>query len=116
MLSPETNKWQFVLPKPEHAVINVGDSLRFLSAKQFWSCVHRVIPTAEPQREHRYSIAYFLRAEDDAVYVDSHGQQTSAKDWHNSKYEVFRQEHEQQEQDSILTGGMEKKETIIRAN
>lgn len=113
VLSPETNHWQFIEPKPEHTVINVGDSLRFLSKKRFWSCVHRVIPTEQTQPEHRYSIAYFLRAEDEAVYVDSHGQKISAKDWHDNKYEVFRQRHDQQEKDSILTGGMEKREHIL---
>ena len=115
VLSPETDEWQFIQPKSEHAVINVGDSLRFLSGKRFNSCVHRVIPTAETQQEHRYSIAYFLRAEDDVTYVDSHGEQISAKDWHDGKYEVFRQKHDQQQQDSILTGGMEEHETVIKA-
>ena len=78
--------------------------------------MHRVIPTAETQQEHRYSIAYFLRAEDDAIYLDSHDHQISAKEWHDGKYEVFRQKHDQQEQDAILTGGMEKQEAIIKAN
>lgn len=77
--------------------------------------MHRVIPTAETQQEHRYSIAYFLRAEDDATYLDSHGQQISAKEWHDGKHEVFRQEHDRQEQDTILTGGMEKQEAIIKS-
>lgn len=72
-----------------------------------------MIPTESTQREHRYSIAYFLRAEDEAVYVDSHGEKISAKDWHDHKYEVFRQDHEQQEKDSVLTGGMESKDHIV---
>ena len=112
VLSPSENKWRFIAPKPGHAIINVGDSLRFLSGKKFWSCVHRVVPTAETQLEHRYSIAYFLRAEDDAQYVDSHGGIVKAKEWHDGKYEVFRQGHEEQERDSVLTGGMEKGEAI----
>jgi isopenicillin N synthase-like dioxygenase len=102
------NQWGFVPPKPGHAVINVGDSMRFLSDYQLRSCVHRVIPVTERQETHRYSIAYFLRPEDNAVYVDSKGRTLSARAWHDEKYDVFRQPHEKQEEDMILTGGMEK--------
>jgi isopenicillin N synthase-like dioxygenase len=107
VLHPETNQWGFVAPKPGHAVINVGDSLRFLSGHQFASCVHRVLPITERQEHHRYSIAYFLRPEDNAIYVDSKGRHLSARTWHDEKYDVFREPHEKQEKDAILTGGME---------
>jgi isopenicillin N synthase-like dioxygenase len=113
VLSPETNEWGFIAPKPGHAVINVGDSLRFLSGHKLVSCVHRVIPITERQEEHRYSIAYFLRPEDDAVYVDSRGRQISAKTWHDEKYNVFREPHEKQERDTVLTGGMEKNGILV---
>lgn len=106
-LDPETNEWGFIVPKPGHAVVNVGDSLRFLSGHQLASCVHRVIPITERQEYHRYSIAYFLRPEDDAIYVDSKGRGISARAWHDEKYNVFREPHEKQEKDMILTGGME---------
>ncbi len=108
LLSPETGQWGFVAPKPGHAIINVGDSLRFLSGHKLASCVHRVLPITDRQEVHRYSIAYFLRPEDDAIYVDSKGRQLSAKTWHDEKYNVFREPHEKQEQDMVLTGGMEK--------
>ncbi|KAL2132768.1 hypothetical protein VTI74DRAFT_3392 [Chaetomium olivicolor] len=52
--------------------LHVGDSLRFASGKKFQSCIHRVVPFNPT--EHRYSIAYFLRAEDDAMFMDSEGQ------------------------------------------
>jgi isopenicillin N synthase-like dioxygenase len=107
ILSPLTNRWGFVVPKPGHAVINVGDSLRFLSGHQLASCVHRVIPITERQEHSRYSIAYFLRPEDNAIYVDSKGRQLSARMWHDEKYETFKEPHERQEKDAILTGGME---------
>ncbi len=113
VLSPESNTWQFVAPKPDHAIINVGDSLRFLSGHQLNSCVHRVIPVHARQEEHRYSIAYFLRAEDAAKYRDSKGRDLTAKEWHDGKYEVFRESHEKQAIDSILTGGMERNETLV---
>ncbi|KAH8807262.1 hypothetical protein F5884DRAFT_880143 [Xylogone sp. PMI_703] len=113
VLSPETNEWGFIAPKPGHAVINVGDSLRFLSGHKLSSCVHRVIPITERQEEHRYSIAYFLRPEDDAVYVDSKGRELKAREWHDEKYNVFREPHEKQERDTILTGGMEKDGILV---
>lgn len=113
VLSPETNEWGFIAPKADHAVINVGDSLRFLSGHKLSSCVHRVLPITERQEEHRYSIAYFLRPEDDAVYVDSKGRELSAKAWHDEKYQVFREPHEKQEQDIVLTGGMEQSGMLI---
>jgi isopenicillin N synthase-like dioxygenase len=113
VLSPETNEWGFIAPKVGHAVINVGDSLRFLSGHMLSSCVHRVLPITARQEEHRYSIAYFLRPEDTAVYVDSKGRELSAKSWHDEKYQVFREPHEKQEQDMVLTGGMEKSGILI---
>ncbi|KAE8408447.1 hypothetical protein BDV37DRAFT_172421 [Aspergillus pseudonomiae] len=110
VLSPETSEWSFVAPKQGHAVINVGDSLRFLSGNVLKSCVHRVAPRNESgrQEEHRYSIAYFLRAEDVVQYKDSKGRVISARDWHDEKYEVFRLSHDESNSDRILTGGMEK--------
>lgn len=107
ILSPSTNQWGFVVPKPGHAVINVGDSLRFLSGHRLASCVHRVLPITERQEHDRYSIAYFLRPDDNVIYVDSKGRQLSARTWHDEKYETFREPHERQEKDAILTGGME---------
>ncbi|KAJ5549173.1 hypothetical protein N7513_006407 [Penicillium frequentans] len=107
VLHPETNQWGFIIPKPGHAVVNVGDSLRFLSGHRLASCVHRVLPVTERQESHRYSIAYFLRPEDDTMYVDSKERVVSARAWHDEKYGVFREPHEMQEADMILTGGME---------
>ena len=115
VLSPETSTWNFVAPKPDHAVINVGDSLRFLSGHVLNSCVHRVLPKTATgrQEEHRYSIAYFLRPEDATQYRDSKGRMITARAWHDGKYEVFRQTHEMSAGDSVLTGGMEKNERLV---
>ena len=44
VLEPETKNWTFVQPKAGHAVVNAGDSLRFLSGKRLRSCVHHVVP------------------------------------------------------------------------
>jgi isopenicillin N synthase-like dioxygenase len=109
VFSPESQTWRFIQPRPYgHATINVGDSLRFLSGKRLNSCVHRVIPpTGNYQLEDRYSIAYFLRPDNDAIYEDAEGTKVSAAKWHDDKYIMFGTERDKQEKSSILTGGME---------
>jgi isopenicillin N synthase-like dioxygenase len=77
----------FVAPKPGCAFVHVGDSLRFASGMKFQSCIHRVVPF-DPA-EHRYSIAYFLRAEDDTMFMDSEGRWVTAKEWHDEKFKAF---------------------------
>ncbi|EIW65088.1 2OG-Fe-II oxygenase family oxidoreductase [Trametes versicolor FP-101664 SS1] len=107
--SPETDSWAFIQPRPHgHATINVGDSLRFLSQKQLYSCLHRVIPpVGGRQSEDRYSIAYFLRPENNAVYEDPNGKKVTAREWHDNKYVMFGEPHVKQEASPMLTGGME---------
>ncbi|KAF8174674.1 2OG-Fe-II oxygenase family oxidoreductase [Mycena galopus ATCC 62051] len=111
LLSPveKEKSWLWVEPRPGHAVINVGDSLRFLSGKRLKSCLHRVVPTSGMfQEEDRYSIAYFLRPESDVDFEDSDGKTVSVKKWHDEKYIMYTQTHEKQDQSTVLTGGMEK--------
>ncbi|CAE6425906.1 unnamed protein product [Rhizoctonia solani] len=111
LLSPvkKSRSWLWVQPRPGHAVINVGDSLRFLSGKRFKSCLHRVFPTTDGyQTESRYSIAYFLRPESTAEFEDTEGRAVSAKAWHDEKYVVYTQPHHKQDLSTMLTGGMER--------
>ncbi|PVH96073.1 putative 2OG-Fe(II) oxygenase family oxidoreductase [Periconia macrospinosa] len=107
ILSPETQQWEWVAPRPGHAIINVGDSLRFLAGKKLASCMHRVVPTSETAADHRYSIAYFLRPENDIEYEDPEGHAISAKQWHDDKYKTFADSHEKQAKNKILLGGMD---------
>lgn len=110
LLSPiqKSKSWLWVQPRPGHAVINVGDSLRFLSGKRLKSCLHRVYPTGEVyQEEDRYSIAYFLRPESAASFEDVDGKVVSAKRWHDEKYVTYTEPHEKQDLSNILTGGMD---------
>lgn len=99
--------FEFVEPRPGHAIINVGDSLRFASGNRLYSCIHRVVPF-DPSQE-RYSFAYFLRPEVDAVFKDSEGRWVTAGQWHDEKYEVFAETHEEQARlapETMLLGGM----------
>ncbi|KAI0966531.1 putative 2OG-Fe(II) oxygenase family oxidoreductase [Xylaria arbuscula] len=97
----------FVEPRPGHAIINVGDSLRFASGQKLYSCIHRVVPFDES--DYRYSIAYFLRPEIDVEWKDSEGRLITAGKWHDEKYEVFSATHEIQKTSvpkTMLLGGM----------
>ncbi|KAI0204766.1 putative 2OG-Fe(II) oxygenase family oxidoreductase [Astrocystis sublimbata] len=97
----------FVEPREGHAIINVGDSLRFASGRKLYSCIHRVVPFDNTR--HRYSIAYFLRPEIDANWKDSEGRNVTAGQWHDEKYEVFSATHEAQRTTmpkTMLLGGM----------
>ncbi|RYP92842.1 hypothetical protein DL770_001013 [Monosporascus sp. CRB-9-2] len=103
---PGAREFGFVAPKAGCAVINVGDSLRFASGHTFQSCIHRVVPY-DPT-EHRYSIAYFLRAENETMFTDSEGRYITAGQWHDEKFFAFINPPEIQAQapPSMLLGGM----------
>lgn len=107
---PRAREFGFVEPKEGCAIVNVGDSLRFASGHKMQSCIHRVVPF-DPT-EHRYSIAYFLRAEDDTMFTDSEGRYITAGQWHDEKFFAFTNPPELQAQapPSMLLGGMTEEE------
>jgi isopenicillin N synthase-like dioxygenase len=107
VLSPQIRQWAFVAPKPGSAVVNVGDTLRFLSGLRFRSAIHQVAPMDEYQRQDRYSIVYFLRMDDYVPLTDHMGNAMTAREWHDKKFDVFREPHVQQQKHSMLTAGME---------
>jgi hypothetical protein len=103
---PGSREFGFVAPKEGCAVMNVGDSLRFASGHTMQSCIHRVVPLNYD--EHRYSIAYFLRAEDQTMFTDSEGRYITAGQWHDEKFFAFKAEAAVQAlaPSSMLLGGM----------
>jgi len=98
-------EWQWVEPKPRHAIVNVGDTLRFLSHRRFRSALHRVLPI-EGQSNDRFSVSYFLRASNNTEFEASDGSKSSAKGWYFKKYNTYEKPHEEQRKERILTGGM----------
>ncbi|KAH9904938.1 putative 2OG-Fe(II) oxygenase family oxidoreductase [Xylariomycetidae sp. FL2044] len=90
-LDPATDTWHWLEPKPGCAVVNVGDSLRFLSRKRFRSALHRVVPYPGEVIPNRFSCAYFLRPELDAQFEDEEGNSWKSVDWHMRKYKGYRQ-------------------------
>jgi len=61
-LNPNSHEWKYVEPKPEYAVINLGDAFVKLVGGKLYSAVHRVIgPPGEQARSNRHSVVYFSR-------------------------------------------------------
>ncbi|KAE8421233.1 hypothetical protein BDV36DRAFT_292430 [Aspergillus pseudocaelatus] len=106
VFSPNDGAWEYVEPRPGHAIVNVGDTLRFLSNKRLRSALHRVLPLGGIQNEDRYSISYFLRASDSTEFKDSDGDESSAKHWYLKKYEMYELPHAIQKEKTTLSGGM----------
>lgn len=104
--SPVTGAWEYVEPRPGHAIINVADTLRFLSNKRFRSALHRVLPLGGVQQEDRYAVSYFLRAADATEFKDSNDKESNAKNWYLKKYETYELPHAIQGKDTVLSGGM----------
>jgi isopenicillin N synthase-like dioxygenase len=106
ILPPGCDTWNPVEPRNGHAVVNVGDLLRFASGHRLASCIHQVVPIENDKD--RYSIAFFLRPENDAEFVDCQDELKSAKKWHDGKFIAFEADHKQQTLlKSVLLGGME---------
>lgn len=105
VLSPRTNEWENVSTKPGHAIVNVGDTLRFVSRKRFRSILHRVV-LPEDQVASRYATAYFLRASDQAVFTGLNGEKLTAQEWFDKKYDSFEKTLREQESNPVATGGM----------
>lgn len=108
VLSPKTNEWEYVVAKSGHAIINIADTLRFISKRRFRSAMHRVLPPGGKMSKDRYSTAYFLRAGDSMVFKGINGEEVTAEQWFLSKYSSFNKTLQEQRLNSIATGGMDK--------
>lgn len=104
VLNPAGTEWHYIEPKDGCAVVNVGDSLRFLSDRLYRSSLHRVVPYPGLDIQDRYSCAYFMRPEPGADLVDDEGKKWKSLDWHAKKYSVFRATVEEQMASPVLTG------------
>ncbi|CAK1356794.1 Aspartate aminotransferase, mitochondrial [Cercospora beticola] len=84
---PVESVWRYVPPSKTGAIVNVGDSLSFISQGTYTSALHRVERINDGTQEDKYSFAFFLRPADDAEYQDSNGNVMTAADWHNIRTE-----------------------------
>ena len=106
VICSDTKTWNYVAPRPGHAIINVADTLRYLSGRMLRSALHRVMALGGRQVGDRYATSYFLRANDDTVFLDSEGEVGTAEQWHKRKYETYKLPHQLQSAQTVLTGGM----------
>lgn len=105
VFSPLTSLWEWVPPRPRTAIINVGDSLKFLSKFQLKSSLHRVVPWNDRWVSgSRYATIFFLRASNETRFNDTEGVEWSADEWLKRKFQNYRIPHEEQEKNAISTG------------
>lgn len=104
VLKPNDDQWYYIAPKPGHAVVNVGDALRFISGGILESSLHRIIPHKDEMRRHKYSIVYLLRPEMNAEFIDAEGVAWKGLEWTNKKHAVFRASADEQAKGTFLTG------------
>ncbi|KID75019.1 2-oxoglutarate-dependent dioxygenase gloE [Metarhizium brunneum] len=102
---PGDREWSFIPPRAGHAVVNVGDSLRFLSNGVLASSLHRVVPPPDSTGQDKFSVIYFLRPEFDAKFTTHDGKQMNSVEWHNQKYALFREASlDAKQHGAMLTG------------
>ncbi|KAL2143166.1 hypothetical protein VTI28DRAFT_314 [Corynascus sepedonium] len=71
---PETEEWEYVPSRDNCAIINVGDSLNFISNFQLKSSLHRVVPESSHWvSESQYATIFFLRASNTVRFNDAEG-------------------------------------------
>ncbi|KAI8237062.1 hypothetical protein K4K57_003277 [Colletotrichum sp. SAR 10_99] len=64
----QKGRWTYVEPVPGYAIVNLGDAMTKFSNGVLNSGKHRVLPAPGEQGDFvRYSVAYFVRPEDDTV-------------------------------------------------
>lgn len=104
-LLPGSQDWSFIPPREGHAVVNVGDSLRFLSGGALTSSLHRVVPPPDSAGKDKFSVIYFLRPEFDTKFTTHEGKAISSVEWHNQKYALFREASlDARQHGAMLTG------------
>ena len=104
--SAASSTWQSVAPRPNSAIINVGDALRFLSGFRLKSSLHRVVPWHRHREGPRYATIFFLRPNNEARLVDGDGVESSAGEWLERKFRNYRMPHEEQGLNAVSTGKM----------
>ncbi|KAF9014303.1 hypothetical protein BDQ17DRAFT_1386729 [Cyathus striatus] len=127
VLRPGDTVWKYVVPRPGHAICNIGDALNLLSGGILKSCVHRVVPPPGFQSRHeRWSLVYFsrpgnstilnalendsftiaesvCRSEDPSIYRPG----ATAKDWFYRRHSKWRTDNEKRVEAYLESRGTE---------
>lgn len=104
--SPHSEAWQYVPPaRDTRAIVNIGDTVKFLTGGRLKSCLHRVVPCHDRWAGgSRYAIIFFLRANNHVEFEDLEGRAWNAHNWLNGKFLNYRSPHEVQKQSLMATG------------
>lgn len=105
VFSPACHAWEYVAPRPDCAIVNVGDALKFISGFRLKSSLDRVVSwNGTWTKSPRYATIFFLRPNDNTEFVDSEGVRWTAAAWLRRKFQNYRFPHKQQETNAISTG------------
>ncbi|OAQ65331.1 2OG-Fe(II) oxygenase family oxidoreductase [Pochonia chlamydosporia 170] len=108
VFSPRTDNWEYVPPRDGCAIVNVGDSLKFISHSKLKSSLHRVIPSSPHWVcESRYAAIFFLRASNSVQFTDTEGIRWTGASWLEAKFQNYRRAHSEQEKNTISTGKLD---------
>nr|AKJ70943.1 non-heme iron a-ketoglutarate dependent dioxygenase [Aspergillus mulundensis] len=93
VINSQTEDWTFVDPHPanESLLVQFGDCLKFLSGGRVVPSIHRVIPSDRPEEREgtKYTLAYFVRPNEEAVIRDDGGREWVYGDYHCRKFGAF---------------------------
>ena len=119
ILGAKSNEWEWMEPKEGYATVNIGDCLGLLTNKRFRSCRHRVKALPGHAMQERYSFAYFMRPDEDALMrtvssplvpsSDEREELFTAGEWLQRKYSMLRRDTWKEDKSWILTGDKEVK-------
>lgn len=104
--NPYSDDWQYIPPaQGSRAIVNIGDTIKFMTGGRLKSCLHRVVPCLDRwPGGSRYSVIFFLRANNHVEFEDLEGGKWNAYDWLNRKFLNYRASHEVQRKSSMATG------------
>lgn len=108
--------WRYVLPKPGHAVVNIGDCISMMTNGLLKSALHRVGTVPGCAMPERYSMAYLMRPEDQTVLktldsplipqsMTSSGEAITSGAWIAKKFKAIRGQLGTDNHDQVLAGG-----------
>ncbi|KAF2824030.1 Clavaminate synthase-like protein, partial [Ophiobolus disseminans] len=85
----EAGPWEHVQTRRGLAIVNVGETLQFMSNGSLRSVLHRVAPLAQHILQERFTVGYFMRAENTASFLGREGENTTAGSWHDDKLKAY---------------------------
>ncbi|RDW80788.1 putative 2OG-Fe(II) oxygenase family oxidoreductase-2 [Coleophoma crateriformis] len=88
-LDSQTKDWVWVEPSDQFLFVQLGDSLKFLSRGKILPSLHRVIPSDVAPQATKYTVAYFLRPNEEVEITADDGKVWLYKDYHCRKFDAF---------------------------